>query len=352
MMGNTLNISKEVIQAAGYPGRMNKVTGQFEPFYTRPDGQGNEQKLYTDQEWTKFAKMFYNQPNNVKGVIITANGIYVRFHEKFNGFNPKTKKAEKMSDYTRYYNTKTQQIMNIAKKNRQSGMQSENLFNQVKIVDWVDTPRMMSNIEYIIVSEIILQNNQVLYQARDKLIQTIQKARDQDSKQFNRFFGMVVLRNADDIDINKFKTMSDSEIASLFDKGTVVYRSNINRSNELKTYVIRTEYYKYDAEILQNKNIEIVKNKHTTEQNQDGTGQISERLVKRDPNKKSEIELEFEKLRQDLGDSTAAVVARMAVGDIFLLGNEERHHEKQIKQQIIDDMSDNGQKDFSKYVIH
>ena len=37
-MGATLNISKEVIQAAGYPGRVNKVTGQFEPFYTRPDG--------------------------------------------------------------------------------------------------------------------------------------------------------------------------------------------------------------------------------------------------------------------------------------------------------------------------
>lgn len=350
-MGATLNISKEVIQAAGYPGRVNKVTGQFEPFYTRPDGQGNEQKLYTDPEWTKYAKMIYNQPNNVKGVVITANGIYVRFHEKFKGFNPKTKKFELVKDYTRYYNNKTQMIMSIAKKNRQQGLQSENLFSQAKMVDWIDTPRMMSNIEYIIVSEIILQNNQVLYQARNKLIQTIQKARAQDSAQFGRFLGMVMLRSADDIDINKFKTMSDSEIDGLFDKGTIVYRTNITRNNKPVTYVTRTEYYKYDLEVLQIKNAKAVKDKQLASQTY-GQSQIAEKLIKRDPNKKSSIEVEFEKIRQELGDDTAAVVARMAVGDIFLLGREERTQETKVKQQIIDDMSDNGQKVFSKYVKH
>lgn len=350
-MGATLNISKEVIQAAGYPGRVNKVTGQFEPFYTRPDGQGNEQKLYTDPDWTKYAKMIYNQPNNVRGVIITANGIYVRFHEKFKGFNPKTKKFELVSDYTRYYNNKTQMIMSIAKKNRQQGLQSENLFNQAKMVDWIDTPRMMSNIEYIIVSEIIIQNSQLMYQARNKLIQTIQKARAQDSKQFGRFIGMVLLKNADDIDINRFKSMSDSEIDGLFDKGTVVYKTNVDRNNKPTTYVTRTEYYKYDLEVLQVKNAKAVKDKQLSSQ-ASGQSQIAEKLIKRDPNKKSSIEVEFEKIRQELGDDTAAVIARTAIGDIFLLGKEARSQEDKIKQQIIDDMSDNGQKVFSKYVKH
>lgn len=38
MANNTFNLSDLIIEATGYPGAINRATGKYEPFYTRPDG--------------------------------------------------------------------------------------------------------------------------------------------------------------------------------------------------------------------------------------------------------------------------------------------------------------------------
>lgn len=296
MANNTFNLSDLIIEATGYPGAINRATGKYEPFYTRPDGQNLEQLAYTDQQWVKQAQQQFNQPNNVKSVIITKQFIVVNYF---------------------YQPVGTKGKINTKKYNIPDGSKVTDLFK------WIDKPRIHQNIEEILISDDIIR--MLRLSANNIKRDMSQHLNSQDMPRLKH----IQIANDMQIQAQIKEIATGSQIYETLKNLGIQVIQMYNNPNTSQDMVTRTEFYKFDTLIRQKD----THDKHIA-----------------DTSKKSKLEEIFEDLREQFGDEVAQRMARVAVQEQIKKAGQVFQPDK-IKNEMLAEMQRTGRAEFQKYIL-
>lgn len=319
----TISIQDEVIKIAGCPGELNKVTNKYEPFYTRPDGQNLEQKIYSDKDWANKAKQDYNQPNNLKSILITERFILAFYYK------PVTVKIHGGKSAKKQLNL-GQTLISQYKHQLQSGQAKlQNVFN------WMTSPRIYSNIEEVVISKGLLR---YIDSHGEDIIQFLQKnladsikfgmtsgAQDENSGNFSRLKDVVICDDIQDIR----SAIKSSNIIENLNNAVIEYKQLYhNQDCDSIEFVTRPEYYKFDKEYLTD---------------------YARQLRREQSNKPTELETMFSKLKEDVGPDTAPIMQRIAIREV-LNNNQGVYQYTNLKNQLLNSMSSKGRVEYKDYV--
>ena len=313
----------EIIKIAGCPGQVNRVTNKYEPFYTRPDGSNLEQKIYADSDWADKAKTDYNQPNNLKSVLIT-EGFVIAFYYK-----PVQVKIQGGRTAKKQLNLGQTQL-NAYKNQLHTGQAKlQNIFN------WLATPRIYSNVEEIVIQKSLLkfidpQGENVIQFLQRTLADSIKYgtsngAQDANSGNFKRLKDVVI---SDDIQ-NIKSVIKQSELIESLEQAGIQYKQLYHNDQvDSTTFVTRPEYYKFDQECL---------------------SEYARQLQKEQQNKPTELEIMFSNLKNEVGEDIAPIMQRIAIREA-IKSNSSVYSPGNVRNQLLNQLSPKGRIEYKNYI--
>lgn len=336
----SLNISNEIIRVAGAPGKFNKYTNSYEPFYTRPKGQNIEQQAYLDSEWAQEANIVYNQPNNLRCLLVTTKFILAIFYKPVNFINNDGQTIQRLFNIQPYNeNIRVQLGNNIDYQERNGWIQTQT-DNRVQVsqpIRWLTNPRIYSNIEEIVfdyrIFQIDQQGKEHIKQIADATKQAVEQLGD------NGLYRLKAICIANKIEIEPKKLLSQSQIIQTLQQCGVtlktIYKSD-NIDNAEKGLVVRPEYYRYDLEVLKPIADKLKAAKST------------EKHIQSEESR--ELESILNEYTDKFGEKVASKMVQMAVREAINKVGSQVYTPQQIRQKMIDELQTDGSKRFKDYL--
>lgn len=337
----SFNISNEVIRVAGAPGKYNRYTNAYEPFYTRPQGQNIEQQAYMDKDWESEASIVYNQPNNLRGILITPSYILAIFYKPVKFFNKDGKITQRLYNIQPYEQNLRQALKRYIQYQSETGSCGPQPDNRIQVsqpIRWLTTPRIYQNIEEIIFDIRIFQMDQ----SGKEHIKQILDATNQALAQFkdSSLIRLKVICLADKVDIDPKKLLEQSQIIQTLQYNEVplkVLFKSANIQSSISELVTRPEYYRYDLEVLKPL--------------MDKLRESREQLEDEQKNQSiSEFESLMKEYKDKFGDQVASKMIQIAVNEAINKVGSSVYTPKQMKQKLMDELQTQGKQEFSSYL--
>lgn len=316
------NVSNEVIRVAGFPGQFNNETGRYEPYYTRPANQDFSEHVYKDTVWRKQAELFYNQPNNVRSVLITPMYILVIFYKPVNYIKSDGQTGSRLFNIEPYTG-KLKQLLDTKLQGAGNSIKIE----AVKILDWLVQPRIYSNIEEIVIDRRVLKLSgfgaEKLKELKTQLQEILENHKDSGFKRLNK----VAFQGDIELDIKSL--LGQASIIKTLQTNNISYASiyQADKADNQLGLVSRPEYYRYDLEVL-------AQAQRKLEQTQ----------------KKSELEHLIEEYTAKFGSETAAKMVQVAVKEAVNQVGDQIYTPQQIKLKLLDEMQIDGHIKYKNYL--